>query len=332
MSSKESEGCVISVIVPVYNVGLYLRQCMDSILCQTYRKLEIILVNDGSEDDSGEICDEYAQSDNRITVIHKGNEGVGAARNVGLDCAAGKYTMFVDSDDWLTPDAVQILHDSIIDHEADVACGSYFIAYVDSGMANIKRGVNMVFNKHEAIKEILLNRKIRTFFPGKLFVSELFKGIRFPNDMIYCEDSVTILHVFSAANKIVGNDRNVYCYRQRRNSVVHGEYTKRIYNDAVKATAHNMDHVNKHFPDLILFAELSALSMYISLLKRMVYLTDFTKLDEYGIAIKQVRNHFLKILTSPYLCFSDKVSATCISINIYLFGFVLKRYRRGRLY
>ena len=113
---------LISVIVPVYNVEPYLRKCLDSIVNQTYKNLDIILVDDGSTDNSGAICDEYTQKDDRIIVIHQANAGQSAARNAALDTMRGEYVMFVDSDDWLEIEACETSLASIIDHHADIVC------------------------------------------------------------------------------------------------------------------------------------------------------------------------------------------------------------------
>ena len=115
---------MVSVIVPVYKVEPFLRRCVDSLLSQTYQNLEIILVDDGSPDRCGQICDEYAAQDARVKVIHKENGGVSSARNAGIEAAAGEYVTFVDSDDWVEPWAYQILRQLIVEHDADVAEGA----------------------------------------------------------------------------------------------------------------------------------------------------------------------------------------------------------------
>ena len=114
----------ITVIVPVYNVEHYLEKCLDSLINQTYKNLEIIVINDGSTDNSGEICQEYAQKDNRIVYIEKENGGLSDARNVGLDKMTGSYVTFIDSDDWVELDYVEILYKKIIEYQADIAVGN----------------------------------------------------------------------------------------------------------------------------------------------------------------------------------------------------------------
>ena len=137
---------LISVIVPVYNVESYLRKCLDSIVGQTYKKLEIILVDDGSTDGSGSICDEYAKEDHRIKVIHKDNDGVSSARNIGIDNVEGKYILFVDADDIVNERYVEILYIELLKHKVDIVfCGIKSI-YVKSGEETII-GVKKEFHK-----------------------------------------------------------------------------------------------------------------------------------------------------------------------------------------
>ena len=112
---------LISIIVPVYNVEKYIRRCINSILNQTYQYLEIILVDDGSTDNSGLICDKYAHMDNRITVIHKKNGGLSSARNTGIDIAKGAYIGFIDSDDWIAPETYEVLYRNLVHYDADVS-------------------------------------------------------------------------------------------------------------------------------------------------------------------------------------------------------------------
>lgn len=118
-------NALISIIVPVYNFESCIRKCVDSILCQTYSNIELILVDDGSRDQSGAICDEYQRYDSRVKVLHKENGGTSEARNYGLDMAEGRYIGFVDGDDFIDPDFYQVLYDSITEYKTDISMVSY---------------------------------------------------------------------------------------------------------------------------------------------------------------------------------------------------------------
>lgn len=148
---------IISVIIPIFNVEKYLRQCVDSVLHQTYKGLEIILVDDGSPDSCGKICDEYRQKDNRIKVIHKKNAGLGEARNTGLDVATGEYIYFIDSDDWMEPNMLQTLLNELKNENADfVMCGFKRCAYGLEPVIDHHTEQKQTFIKQEVMEKLLL--------------------------------------------------------------------------------------------------------------------------------------------------------------------------------
>ena len=186
----------ISVIIPVYNTQEYLARCLDSVLSQTYENLEIILVDDGSSDSSGIICDRFAETDARIRVIHQQNGGVGKARNAGLDIADGDYIAFVDADDWLEPEMLEKLLKNARSADAAVTiCGAWF--HTPNGNKQ-----NRVFgNDGEMVdaKTALINYFARNFYGralwNKLFRAALLKGIRFDTDIHYYEDSLFLSRV-----------------------------------------------------------------------------------------------------------------------------------------
>ena len=207
------EKPLISVIVPVYNVEPYLRKCLDSILNQTYRNLEIIIVDDGSTDDSGKICDEY--HDSRIQVFHTENRGLSAARNLGLDHAAGQYIGFVDSDDWIEPDMYEVLLNKALETGADVVeCGVYITS---QNKTEEKKRRNSILSGADAVGE-LLQDKLADNAWNKLYIKQCFLTIRFPEGMIF-EDIATTYKVFAAANLVAIVDAVEYHYIRRRGSL-----------------------------------------------------------------------------------------------------------------
>ena len=144
---------LISIIIPVYNVEKYLRKCLDSIINQTYKKLEIILIDDGSTDNSGKICEEYAKKDDRIIVIHKENAGVSSARNRGIELANGKYIGFIDSDDWIEENMYETLYQNLLQFDVDISMCNY----------SIIRNHKKTFHKHDLEDGILIDNK-KEFF------------------------------------------------------------------------------------------------------------------------------------------------------------------------
>lgn len=220
---------LISVIVPVYNVEKYLDECVESIVNQTYKNLEIILVDDGSTDNSGKICDELAKKDNRIHVIHKENGGLSDARNVGIDVSTGDYIQFIDSDDYIEHDMIEFLVSNIIKYNADISICSNYI-FDEEECINQSTGEVCLYNRLEILQEVLLDEKIRCYAWNKLFRKELFKEIRFPKGKIL-EDILTIPKLFEKANTVIFNDVAKYYYRQREGSILHVQtkHTKLAY-------------------------------------------------------------------------------------------------------
>lgn len=240
---------LISVVVPVYNVQNYLVNCIKSILNQTYKNIEIILVDDGSTDDSGSICDSYAKIDNRVKVIHKTNGGLSDARNVGIKNANGMYITFVDSDDYIDKNYIESLYILITKYDSDIACSN--MKKTDSlndKIINKNEKIN-IYNSIDAIKEILYQRNIDNSAPSKLFKKELFKNILFPVGFAF-EDLDTMYKLFLQANKIVSTNFAYYLYYQREGSILHTVKDKTI-NDLLTI----IDNMNKN---LINYGELKA--------------------------------------------------------------------------
>jgi len=329
MLLKKSEAPLpkISIIIPVYNVELYLRQCIQSVIEQSYTNIEVILVNDGSPDNCGAICDEYANKDNRLTVIHKKNEGVSGARNIGLDIATGEFIYFIDSDDWLDPDTIEVSYKNLINNNADISCCTYYIAYVNSTITPYNNGTTLLLSRQEAVKEALANQKIKTFLCGKLYKRHLFNNLRCPIDMIYCEDSFIIIKIFSQAEKIVLHTTPKYYYRQRKSSVVYGTYTVKYFNDGIAAASHNHKLVAELFPTLSELSKYNLILAYIALLKKMICTKKFLKLKEYKEAILTVRENYTLVSKSIYASKIDKLSALLIKTNIFLFKFAHNAYK-----
>lgn len=208
---------MISVIVPVYKVERYLRQCIDSIRNQTYRDLEIFLINDGSPDKCGEICDENAKTDKRIRVFHTENKGLSAARNLGLRKAKGEYIGFVDSDDWIEPDMYECLLRLLEGTGTDICnCGIRQECLDCRTDYNISDGICV---GSDAIRALIYNR-INSGVWNKLYKRSCWTGIRFPENHI-CEELATTYKVILKAHSVSCSSQHLYHYRMREGSIVH---------------------------------------------------------------------------------------------------------------
>lgn len=212
---------LISIIVPVYNVEKYLNKCVESILAQTYDNLEIILVDDGSPDNCGNICDKYAKKDSRIVVLHKTNGGLSDARNKGINIAKGKYIGFVDSDDYIEKDMFEILYNLCKENNADISMISYKEIENEIIINENSKYTNKIFeyNNIEAIKELLKDEIVKNYAWNKLYKKELFDKIEYPINMAY-EDVGTTYKLFEKAKKIIWYDIPKYNYIRRSTSIV----------------------------------------------------------------------------------------------------------------
>lgn len=211
---------LISIIVPVYKAEEYIARCIESIQYQTYENLEIILVDDGSPDKSGQICDEYAKDDERIVVIHQENKGISGARNSGLDIAKGEYIGLVDSDDFIHPDMYAKLMKNLLKNDAQIAMCRYQNTYDSEMDEHIAEGTANVITREEAFDELFRYHSIAMIVVwNKLYKRELFDHIRYPQDKIY-EDERTTYQLIYAAEKMVCINSPYYYYFQSDDSFI----------------------------------------------------------------------------------------------------------------
>ena len=241
----------VSIVIPVYNVEKYLRDCMDSVIVQTYQDIEVIVVNDGSTDNSGIICDEYAAKDDRFRVIHKENGGAASAKNVGLDHATGDYIAFLDSDDYVEPNWIGELVNALESNYSDVAECNFLRELINfSEVGNDSKYYVGAFTTEDYLANYLDNWTCSLFW-NKLFKAELIKNVRFRSERRCIDDEFFTYKVLSAATKIVRIDNQLYHYRQRRSSVVSSEKNKKqITDDALEILIERYEWICKRFPKL----------------------------------------------------------------------------------
>lgn len=210
---------LISIIVPVYNVETYLRECLDSILAQTLTDWEAILVDDGSTDGSGAICDEYASKDARIKVLHKENTGQADSRNLAIAMAQADIVGFVDSDDWIEPGMYEILYNTMVENGADISMCGYFFNYVNKERAFGTSGETLILSGKDAMEEIIEDKYIHSYLWDKLFKKEMICE-PLPKSYYY-EDYSTLFKWFVKADKVAWCQVPLYHYRQRKGSTDH---------------------------------------------------------------------------------------------------------------
>lgn len=219
----------LSIIVPVYNVEQYLPRCIDSILAQTFQNFELILVDDGSKDKSGEICDEYTKKDNRIIVIHQENKGVNTARNAGLDIATGSYITFVDSDDWIQPDSY-CKSIELMENNQEIDLLQYPEIHIKNGSETWWPGYPqehiILTDTRNMIKALIGSSPI---IPGglcgKIYRKQLWKNLRLHENMSFCEDMITMPKLITRCRTIIVSHKGGYYYVSREGSATHSSFT-----------------------------------------------------------------------------------------------------------
>ena len=242
---------LISVIVPIYNTAPYLDRCIRSIVDQTYKNLEIILVDDGSTDDSGAVCDTWAKKDNRIQVIHQPNAGPSAARNAGIDLSTGSYLNFADSDDWLDTAMLEILYTAVRNNRgvAMAVCGSA-MAFKNKIKKRRCSGRIYTRTRDEAIQDVLYKRLPISSTTGcnKLYARHLWDTMRFPVGMYY-EDAYVRSWMYAQCEKIAVVDQNLYFYYQREDSAMHSLKLSTLM-DGVNAILQECAFLRDQYPHL----------------------------------------------------------------------------------
>jgi len=264
---------LISVIVPVYNVEKYLSRCIESILCQTHRELEVILVNDGSADKSGETCDAYAKKDSRVRVFHQENAGVSTARNAGINIATGDWIAFVDADDWLEPSMYEKLLQAGIENGTLLACCNYVRHYSEE---------KQVFKLYSETPKVLTGKQalIRCLTPADnpffgrivqfIYNHTLFKDaidnarIRFDTSIHFCEDILLLTQILIKADRVAYIPDLLYIYYQREGSAINSVSEKRL--TALCALKQLKEHVEPISHRLLLYAQV----MYATNIKFIV--------------------------------------------------------------
>ncbi len=249
MSGDKQKDPLISIIVPVYKVELYLSRCVDSLIAQTYKNIEILLVDDGSPDNCPILCDEYAERDGRIRVIHKRNGGLSSARNAGIDAANGDYIAFVDSDDWVEPQTYSDMIELLINKKLDIVCCE--ISRL-SNVGEIERyrfyDTGTVMTGSDVAKEILLDR-IGSHVVKGLYKRNCWDEIRFPIGLLY-EDIYVTYKVFDKAKAVGFISEPYYKYWENNAGISLSPNPIVPYHQFLSFKEH-YDYALEHYPEIV---------------------------------------------------------------------------------
>ena len=297
---------LITVVVPIYNVEKYLEKCIDSILEQTYQNIELILVDDGSTDNCGKICDNYAKKDNRIKVIHKSNGGLSDARNIGIKYAKGKFITFIDSDDFITNNAVEILYKNMVKHNKDISIGRMFSFYNENNIKHEKCEEKITnYKRDEAMETLLYNTKYTSSTAGKMFLTKLFDTVEFPYGKKY-EDLATVYKLIFKSNGVVVTNQIVYNYfRNRSDSIMNAKFSYTRM-DALYFTEEILDFIKKEIPDI----QIAAITrMIIECRDILVEIPKDKKNKEYEKKVYEyIKKYRFKVLLNKKLPIKNRIS------------------------
>ncbi|MBU3179825.1 glycosyltransferase [Clostridium psychrophilum] len=320
---------LISIIVPIYKVEAYIKNCLDSILSQTYKNLEVILVDDGSPDNCGNVCEEYSRKDKRVKVIHKKNGGLSSARNAGLDIAIGEYIGFIDSDDWIENDMYESLYNALIKYNADISvCGRYIVQ--GSRITTISDSEKaLIFTRREALSELVLDEYsgMKNFAWDKLYKKELFEDIRYPEGK-YFEDIFTTYKLFSKSEKIVDIKSPKYYYLLRGDSIC-GSNTARKRYDYYDANIRCLEYIKSLEP---LLSDMCDKQMFnrIHFCLNDILSLDYKKNDfvmEINEILTKLNGNYFSIKNSNQMGLKQKLSLMLICKYPNLYTIIYPRHK-----
>jgi len=325
---------IVSVIVPVYNVERYLHKCVESIKNQIYQALEIILVDDGSTDNSGKICDEISKTDDRITVIHKENGGLSDARNAGMDISTGDYIGFVDSDDYIDKDFYEILVRNLEKYDADVSCCRFVFEWDSNGEREVIGNDDSlhIYEGTEALKEYLYGKTMDPFAVNKLYKAALLGNashkdghLRFIKGIL-SEDNPFCIELFKRTNKIVLVGKSMYHYILKRKGAITNSAVSQKKIDAIFYWDTIRQDCHENYPDYEKYVLRRQMLYYIGLYNQIY------KDDNYSAEADRIRSfvkeHNKEVQSSDICERTIKFSVRLLSASSAIYGLFMRTYKK----
>ena len=307
----------VSLIVPVFNVCRHLPRLMETVLSQTHREIEVILVDDGSTDSSGETCDKYASQDGRVKTIHTPNRSAADARNTGIEASTGDYVVFADGDDYLANDYVEYLLRLCTENDADVSCCAWSTDRNGSirKCSYRKSEPGLYKGNHEAMRALLTTRLMSSSVWGKMFKRRLFDGIRFPEGSNYYEDEATIYRLVAKADSVAIGDESKYFYVMRDDSLTHRSFDDNNLK-IIKVFEERCAFIEENYPELKDFARSDVLMVVNHCVIRLSNekLFDHPSINGLKSYYKRYEKYFLKGISY----FPAKLFSLAAFVNIRL--------------
>lgn len=301
------EDVLISVVIPVYNVKKFLDKCMETVLHQSYHNLDILLIDDGSTDGSGELCDEYSKKDERVRVIHQANKGISSVRNTALDAIKGDYVCFVDSDDYISLDMIEKLFSALDTY--DIAICGFYTQYDEKIIIEdpIAEEI-LLYDSDKALDVLIEDKTVHNYLWDKIYKSSMFKGIRFPIGRAY-EDMAIMYKLFAKADKICKIPDCLYYYQKRSGSISdHFSNREKWYHNCLDMLTAKLERHYFLIDRNNIYLEQKSMASLISILYEGIKLTHkFSDKEKYSQYIGFLKNSKEKIKTNPYIKRKDKI-------------------------
>ena len=316
-------GEKISVIVPVYNVEQYLERCVDSIINQTYTNLEIILVNDGSTDNSGKLCDELAKKDERIRVIHKENGGLSDARNRGIDESESDLVGFIDSDDYIDSDMYEVLLKNLNDTDADLSMCALYDVYNNTPEAQVTNKETWKLSSEQAIRMVMEAKILSVTAVNKLYRKSLFTDLKFEVGKI-AEDAFIMIKLLDKCEKIVATNEKKYYYVHRENSITTQKFSTKFLN-VIEAYEQNRKIILEKYPELQDVAQMRMNWAYFYVLDRLLLDKEYSDKKLENKLISYLKNHSEGILTDSLFTKGRKIGFVALLLNRNLYRKIIEK-------
>lgn len=312
----------------MYNVEQYLKNCIDSILNQDFTDFELILIDDGSVDASGNICDEYGEQDPRVKVVHQQNSGMSVARNIGLSIAGGQLIGFVDSDDYIAPDMYSLLIENLESHHADISiCG---MAEVRRGSRTVASGASVakVLTPEATLELILRAKVISVNVQNRVYRAELFDDVTFPVGKI-AEDAAVLLDNLHKAKRIVYDPANKYFYNRHTGSATTRPFSA-IDMTSVEVWQANQKRIQQVYPKLSNLAQMRVCSAYFYVLDKIIQSPDWRAITSRREVVKYIKHHVGFILREEEFTRSRKISVIALLVSQRLYRYLVQMQKKNK--
>lgn len=320
----KNQNELVTVIVPIYKVEMYLERCVSSILNQSYQNLDVLLIDDGSPDSCGSMCDVFANSDNRIRVIHQNNKGLAETRNIGVANAIGNYIVFIDSDDYIEPNMISTLYNNLKSYKADLSCCGHLEEYPHGYTErNCFKDFIKVYTAEQALRCFLFTSEIDVVSWNKLYKKELFRNVVFPSGKLY-EDHYTIYKLIDNASKIVYDSTPLYHYCKRDSSIGGVAFNNKTL-QLRDALLEECSYITSKYPTILSEIEIAKITWLIVVYNKML-LSDCVDESYLKALRKDIRGNMAFIVKSTFIEKIRKVQLLLLYVSPFLYAVFYRKY------